>query len=355
MASSPDSIGVGLVGFGVSGRFFHAPFLEAVAGLHLAAIVQRTGDSARDVCPHVPVVRSLDELLDIEEVRIVVVATPNASHGTIATRCLRAGRDVVVDKPFAPSAAEAAQISTVAAEHGRLLTVFHNRRWDGDFLTVRRLLADGACGRPVRFESRFDRFRPQPRAGAWRERAEPGSGVLFDLGPHLVDQALVLFGMPDAITGHVEIERDGVTADDSFDVTLHYPRMRVVLGATMLAAAPGPRFVVHGTGGSFVKEGVDPQEAALRSGEVPGPAGWGEETEGRWGVLTRSSDDGLAHEAVRTLPGDYRRYYENVRDAVRGVAALAVTPEDATRVVRLLELAVQSSREGRRVAVRASG
>jgi scyllo-inositol 2-dehydrogenase (NADP+) len=355
MSSSSDSIAVGLVGFGVSGRFFHAPFIHAVPGLRLAAIVQRTGDSAHDSYPEAAIVRTVDDLLEMDQIQLVVVATPNTTHAPIAARCLEAGRHVVVDKPFAPSSAEAARVAALAAERGRVLSVFHNRRWDGDFLTLQQLLASGVLGRPVSFQSRFDRFRPLPKAGAWRERAEPGSGVLFDLGPHLVDQALALFGMPEAITGDVRVERHGVEADDAFDVTLHYPAMRAVLSATMLAAARGPRFVVHGRGGSFVKHGVDPQEAALRSGAVPGTAGWGEEPERGWGVLTRPSDGGVRHEPVKTLPGDYRRVYENVRDAIRGTAALAVTAEHATRVVRLLELAVQSSRERRTVAVSGVG
>jgi predicted dehydrogenase len=350
MPSSPDSIGVGLVGFGVAGRYFHAPFIQTVPGLRLAAVVQRTGDSAREACPGATVLRSVEDLLAMKDVGLVVVATPNTSHAELAIRCLRAGRHVVVDKPFAPSSAEAEEVTAVAEATGLVLSVFHNRRWDGDFLTVQRLLADGECGRPVSFQSRFDRYRPQPKPGSWRERPGRGTGVLFDLGPHLIDQALLLFGVPHAITADVRIERDHVEADDAFEVRLDYPRLSVLLGATMLAAEPGPRFFVHGTAGSFVKAGVDPQEAALRAGTLPGP-GWGEEGEGAWGVLTRATEAGLVRKAVPTLAGDYRRYYENVRDAIRGDAALAVTARHATTVVRLLEVAVQSSRERRTVEV----
>jgi scyllo-inositol 2-dehydrogenase (NADP+) len=351
MPPSTGTIGVGLVGFGTAGRFFHAPVIQAVPGLRLAAIVQRTGDSARRACPGAAILRSVDDLLALDEISLVVIATPNTSHGAIAIQCLEAGRHVVVDKPLAPSSAEAAAVVATAARAGLVLSVFHNRRWDGDFLTVRRLLDGRACGRPVLFESRFDRYRPQPKPGAWRERDQPGSGVLFDLGSHLVDQALELFGMPEAVTADVRTERDGVAADDAFDVTLHYPRMRARLGATMLAAAPGPRFVLRGASGSFVKHGVDPQEDALRAGDTPGCAGWGEEPENRWGILTRASAEGTAAERVRTLPGDYRVYYGNVRDAIRGTARLAVTPGQATSVIRLLELAIESSREGRTLSL----
>ena len=251
--------------------------------------------------------RTVDELLSIQEVELVVVATPNTTHAPLAVQCLEAGRHVVVDKPFAPSSAEAEAVSAAAARAGRILSVYHNRRWDGDFLTLQRLLAAGTCGHPVFFESRFDgRYRPHPKPGAWRERAAPGSGVLFDLGPHLVDQALVLFGQPGAVTADVRAERDGMTVDDAFDVTLHYSGMRVRLAATMLAADPGPRFVLRGTAGTFVKHGVDPQDA--RTGNLPGGASWGEEPEERWGELTRASASGTASERVRTLPGDYRAY-----------------------------------------------
>lgn len=351
MSSVSDPLRVGLVGFGAAARVFHAPLLQAVPGLRLAAILQRTGDTAGRAWPGVPVVRSLDDLLAIDAISLVVIATPNSSHAGIARRCLEAGRHVVIDKPFAPSSSEAREIAALAATSGRVLSVFHNRRWDGDFLTVRHLLRDGACGRVVSFESHFDRYRPSPKPNAWRERAEPGAGLLFDLGSHLVDQALLLFGLPEAVTGDVRVERDGVAADDAFDVVLHYPRLRAVLRATMLACRPGARFVVRGTEATYVKHHLDPQEGRLASGEVPGERGWGEEPRDHWGTLTRVAAEGAVDAAVGTLPGDYRRYYENVRDAVQGKASLAVTPAQAIDVVRLIELALESSRERRTLDV----
>ncbi len=338
---------VGLIGFGAAGRVFHAPVIRAVPGLRLSAIVQRSGDTASAAYPDVAVVRSVEDLLAIDGVRLVVVATPTVSHAAIARRCLEAGRDVVVDKPFAASSREAAELVDVAARAGRLLTVFHNRRWDGDFLTLRRLVDEGACGRIVLFESHFDRFRVQPKPGSWRERAQPGSGLLFDLGSHLVDQALELFGLPERVTADIRIERDGVEADDAFDVVLHYPRMRALLRATMLAAEPGPRFVLRGTAGTFVKHGLDPQEEALRRGDALADPAWGEEPRDRWGTLTRPGPaGGMIGSSIPTQAGDYRRFYENVRDAVLGQAALDVTPQQAVEVVRLLEIAVESSRQG---------
>ncbi len=351
MASTMKTISVGLVGFGTAGRVFHAPVIQTVPGLRLAAVVQRSGDTARQACPGATIVRSVAELLAIGEIELIVVATPNTAHAPIAAQCLEAGRHVVVDKPLAPSSAEAEGLCAVAERACRLLSVFHNRRWDGDFLTVQRLVAGHACGRPVFFESHFDRFRPEPRPGAWRERAEPGSGILFDLGSHLVDQALMLFGLPDSVSADVRTERDGVAADDAFEVMLHYPRMRALLRASMLAATPGPRFVLRGMAGSYTKQGLDPQEDALRRGERPGAPGWGEEPRAGWGVLARPTAAGVASEPVRTQPGDYRRYYENIRDAVRGEAALAVAPAQAIAVVRVLEAAIESSRAGRSIAM----
>jgi len=351
MTSPNATIQVGLVGFGIAGRYFHAPVIRAVPGLRLSAIVQRTGNTAAEAYPDVSVVRTVEDLLALDGIGLVVLATPNTTHAGIARRCLEAGRHVVVDKPFAPTASEAAPLIDLARQAGRLLSVYHNRRWDGDFLTVQRLLADGACGRPVMFESHFDRYRPGLRPAAWRERAEPGSGVLFDLGSHLVDQAVALFGLPEAVTADVRLEREGAAVDDAFEVTLHYPRMRALLRGTMLACQPGPRFLLHGTDGSYVKHHVDPQEERLKGGETAGADGWGEEPPERWGVLTRCAGGEVVTNPVPTAAGDYRGYYENIREAVHGRATLAVTAQQALDVVRLLELAQESSRQKRTLEV----
>jgi scyllo-inositol 2-dehydrogenase (NADP+) len=354
-------IQVGLIGFGFAGSTFHAPTIHGVEGLHLAAILQRNGDSAAQAYPQTRIVRSLSEMLALDSISLIVVATPNDSHAPIARECLLAGRDVVIDKPFALTYTEAAEVSKLADQHGRLLSVYQNRRWDGDFKALQKLIAEGDLGRVVTYESHFDRFRPELRAGAWREQAGPGTGVLFDLGPHLIDQALVLFGPPEAVSADVRLERDGALADDAFDITLHYPRLRAYLRATMLATRPGPHFVVHGTRASYVKFGLDPQEDALKRGERPKLAqDWGREPASAWGTLTLGpvgvpTGRGIPAHAVEerkipTDPGDYRGYYENVRDAILGKAPLAVTPAAALRTMRVIELAQQSSRERRVVS-----
>lgn len=337
-------IDVGLIGFGFAGLTFHAPVISAVEGLRLAAILQRKGDEAAQAYPTAHVVRSLDELLAVDSIRLIVVATPNTSHFGLAKACIVAGRDVVIDKPFAPTYAEAAELVEVARRHNRLLSVYQNRRWDGDFQTIQRLLTEGKFGRVVLFESHFDRFRPQLKENVWRERAEPGSGVLFDLGPHLIDQALVLFGEPDSLAADVRIERDGAAVDDAFDVVLLYPNMRAQLRAGSLVSTPTPRFAVQGTHGGYLKHGLDPQEDALKRGEKPQGEFWGYEAPEHWGTLLTAQGDAFATAKYATLPGDYRRYYANVRDAMLGAAPLAVTPEQALRVMCALEIARESSR-----------
>jgi predicted dehydrogenase len=340
-------IDVGLVGFGFAGRTFHAPVISAVEGLRLAAIVQRKGDEAAQAYPAATIVRSLDELLAISSIRLIVIATPNTSHFSLAKQGLLAGRDVVIDKPFASTYAEADELVAISERERRLLSVYQNRRWDGDFLTLQRLHREGQFGRVVLFESHFDRFRPHLKENAWRERSEPGSGVLFDLGAHLIDQAIMLLGEPEAIAADLRIEREGATVDDAFDVVLHYSKSRALLRAGMLVSTQTPRFVVQGTQGGYLKYGLDPQEEALKRGERPGGEFWGYEAPERWGTLLKAQGDAFVTDKCPTEPGDYRKYYENVRDAVLGSAALAVTPRQGLRTMRALELATESSRTGR--------
>ena len=330
-------LNVGLVGFGFAGKVFHAPVIRAVDGLRLTTIVQRSGEPEARY-GDVDFVRGVDDLLT-RAIDLVVIATPNPSHHALAQQCLLAGRHVVIDKPFAATLSEAEDLVRLAEVKRRVLSVYQNRRYVADFVTLRQLLSDGALGRIVVYESHFDRFRPELKPGAWRERLEPGAGVWFDLGPHLLDQAFVLFGTPQAIGADIRIERDGAAVDDAFDVTLHYPRMRAVLRASMLAASPGPSVAVYGTGGCFIKYGVDPQEAALKAGRTPGEPGWDVEPPALYGNLTTPEET----RTVPTIPSNYAQYYENIRDAILGKAQLAVTPEQALNVMRGLELARASS------------
>jgi predicted dehydrogenase len=230
--------------------------------LQLAAIVQRSGNEAASLYPGARIVRSVEELLKISHIQLVVIATPNETHSRIARQCLDAGRDVVVDKPLAPTLDEALELAKFARASGRLLTVYHNRRFDGDFQALHQLVAGGRLGRIVRLESNYDRFRPHLKANAWRERTGPGTGVFMDLAPHLIDHALVLFGLPETVTADIRIEREQAIVDDSFDLTLHYAGgLRALLRATMLAPVTRPRFILHGTGGAYVKHAARTQIA----------------------------------------------------------------------------------------------
>ena len=321
----------GLIGYGKAGRVFHAPLINSVDGLHLHKIVEHRGDD------------EVSALLADPEVELVVIATPNETHFDLGRRALLANKHVVIDKPFTVTSDAARQLIDLARERKRILTVFHNRRWEGDFLTIRRLLDRNALGRVVSFEARFDRFRNEAKLGAWRESSASGSGILYDLGSHLIDQALVLFGKPESITADVRRERDFGEASDAFDIWMRYPRLRVSLTAGMLVRERTPRFTVRGTHATFVKFGLDPQEAALAAGGTPRDADWGKEPREQWGTLI--TDHG--EEIVETLPGSYQSFYENLRDVIAGRAELAVDPEQARDTIEISERAAASNRRER--------
>lgn len=344
-----NPINVGLVGFGLAGQVFHAPLIHANPNLRLSHILQRRGDEAHKRYPEAKIVRDLESLLRESSVHLIVVATPNTSHLEIAAQSLQAGKHVVVDKPFTITSADADELIKVSKKVGRVLSVFQNRRWDGDFLTVRKILDQGAIGRLAEFHSRFDRFRPGVRPEAWREQSGPGSGVLFDLGSHLIDQAVVLFGNPTGIYADVRMQRDGAVAVDNFEVQLQYPNLKVTLHAGSLVCEPSPRFLLYGTKGTYQKFGLDPQEEALKQGGIPTGSGWGEEQRDAWGTVSQCIGE-LSRATYRTLAGDYPAYYTNVYRAIAGQEELAVKPEQSRNVIRLIEIAEQSAQEGRVVS-----
>jgi scyllo-inositol 2-dehydrogenase (NADP+) len=319
------AIRTALIGRGLGGSAFHAPLIRACDGLELVRWVGAEGAAEAAVAG---------------DAELVVVSTPNAFHFPLARAALEAGKHVVVDKPFTVSLEEADGLIALAAARGRMLSVFHNRRWDGDFLTVRRLLP--RLGAVRLFEAHWDRFRPALRDG-WKEDPASGAGLLLDLGPHLIDQALCLFGAPDAVRADVLAQREASRIDDYFALTLYYGSMRALLSASMLVAEPRPRFAVHGSGGSFVKYGVDPQEAELKAGADPREPG----ADPADGVLT--SADG-ARQTVGTERGRYLTFYEQVAAAIRGEAPPPVGPADARSGLRIIEAARESAREGRTVA-----
>lgn len=341
------TIRVGVIGFGLAGKIFHTAVIAETPGLELACIVQRSGDEAAKAYPGVKICRSIEEMLGDTSIQLVVVGTPSNAHFEHAMQCLNAGRNVLVDKPFTLTSDEAEELIETARQRGVLLSAYQNRRWDGDFVTLKQVLASGALGRVVSYESHFDRFREAPRKDVWRESGGPGGGTLFDLGPHLIDQATTLFGNPVSVWADVRIDRDGGAVDDAFDILLKFDKVTALLRSTLTAAKPGPQFLVHGTKGTFIKWGLDPQEEALKAGAKFSDPGFGEDPESKWGELIIP---GKPIEKIRTAPGDYRGIYANVRDAMLGKAKLEVTPEQAWRTTRLIELARLSSAEGRRIA-----
>jgi scyllo-inositol 2-dehydrogenase (NADP+) len=340
---------VGLIGFGLAGQAFHAPMIRGVEGMELACVLERRTDNAKKRYPEVRIARSLDEMLSDKSINLCVVATPNDTHFSYTKACLEAGRDVVLDKPMTPTLKEAEELVRIAQQRGQLLTVYQDRRWDGAFLTVKKLIKEGALGEVAEYEVRFDRFRLDAKPGAWREVADfPAAGVLWDLGPHLLDGALVLFGEPESVYAAALRQRKSATVDDAFDVILQYPRLRATLRARIIAYKPGPHLLIHGSGGSFIKFGMDPQEEILRSDHYPDGLDWGKnwglEAKEHWGTLTRVGEE---PRKIETERGDYRLFYANVRDAIQKKAALDVPPEQFLRTQRALVLAHKSSREKR--------
>ncbi len=350
-------IRTGVIGFGLAGRVFHTPFVNAIPSLELTAIVQRTGEEAAIAYPGRRIFRSAEDLFR-SDVEFVVVGTPNATHFPLAKAALLAGKHVVIDKPFATGSRDALELEALSASKGLLLAPFHNRRFDGDFLTVQQLLATGETGRTVVFRSRFDRFRPEPRAGTWKETQSEENGILLDLGPHLVDQALVLFGQPGTLTASVRNDRDTTAIEDAFDITLTFEHdghiLRAELGATVLAADPQPRYLLQGTRGSYRKSGVDPQEPTIIAGaHVPAldsNTDWLTENQDAWGTLTTAADPhqpaDLHRRIIPTQRGDYRRFYAAIAGTLQHGTPPPTTPRDGVRVARLLEFARESSRTG---------
>jgi scyllo-inositol 2-dehydrogenase (NADP+) len=344
MASSAG-IGVGLVGYGLAGRLFHAPYIAAVDGLRIAAIATSDlgrGASARAEHPEAEVVATVDALLDHPDVEIVVVVTPNRSHAPIGTRALEAGRHVVVDKPIAMDVAEAAGLIEAGDRSGRILTVYQNRRWDGDFQTLRSLIDVGKLGAVDSLEARFERWSAV--GGEWRELAEEAGGPHRDLGAHLVDQSLLLFGPPRRVFAQMDPRRPDSAVDDSTFVAIdHAGGVHSRLWTSLMATRPGPRMRLRGTGGEFIKDDLDPQEVQLLAGERPGDPGFGDDPPERWGRLYTS--DGSI-ETVPTMRGDYSRFYELLREAVQGRGERPVDPLDSLRGLRVLGAAERSARSG---------
>ncbi|MCE6991528.1 Gfo/Idh/MocA family oxidoreductase [Dyadobacter sp. CY323] len=338
---SSKFLNVGLIGFGLSGRYFHSPFLSTNPGFKIKTVVERTKNEAQEFDPEIGNARSIDELLSDPEIDLVFICTPNDTHFPYAMDALENGKHVVIEKPFAATEAEARQLVELAKEKGLILTAYQNRRWDSDFLTLKKLISEGKLGDIVEYESRYDRYREVVPTESWKEKSVPVGGNLYNLGPHLIDQALVLFGEPETVTADVRSVRPHSEIDDYFDVRLGYKDKLVILKSSLMVYENQLRYVLHGTKGSFIKGGLDPQEETLRKNILPTEKPWGVEPENRWGKLSSQEFTGI----IESEAGDYAPFYQNVYDAIVDGAELAVKPEEVVRTARVIDLAFQSSKE----------
>ena len=339
-------VNVGLVGYGFAGKVFHAPLIGAVEGLRLTHVASSDAAKVLRDLPQVQVVADAHALFATSQIELVVIATPNSSHFSLAQQALLAGKHVVVDKPFVVRAREGEELARLAAARGKVLSVFHNRRWDSDFLTLREILRSDLLGAVHTYEAHFDRFRPQVREERWREQDVPGAGVLYDLGSHLIDQALCLFGRPQTVWAQTAVQRPGGQAVDCFRVVLGYRERTAVLRAASLVRHPGPRYQVHGTRGSFIKHGLDPQEDALRQGARPGNSGWGHEAPALFGELGFDSGALRVSGKVETLPGCYQAYYGALHASITDDKPPPVPAREAIDVIRVIETAMRSAAVG---------
>lgn len=346
--SSP--LNVAIVGYGLGGKVFHAPLVKSTEGMKVSGIVTRSQekkDQANTDLPSAEIFGSFEELLfKADQFDIAVITTPNTEHAPQAIAAMKAGLHVVVDKPVAINSGQCRQMIEVSKATGKLLSVFQNRRWDADFLTVKKLIERGALGKVSRFESRFERWRPQPKPNSWRESsaAEAGGGLLFDLGSHAIDQATYLFGKPTEVYAEMDIRRSGIKSDDDSFVSLSFENgIRAHIWVSLVSASAGPRFRVLGSAGSYTKAGVDPQEEALRNGKTPLDADWGMEPEALWGSLSQYKDDIHIEGKVESLRGCHQKFYELMRDAVKGLGPVPVKAEEALQTMEIIELARNSA------------
>jgi scyllo-inositol 2-dehydrogenase (NADP+) len=346
-----SQINTALVGFGDSARYLHAPFLIGQGGFALTDVFERSKDRAAALYPGIRTHRTLETLLAAPDLELVVISTPNDTHVPYVRQALEAGKHVVVEKPFTPTAAEAEALIALARSKNRVLTVYQNRRWDSDFQTVRRVLDAGELGELRHYEAHFDRYKPILNPKRWKETPAPGSGILYDLGAHLLDQALVLFGTPQTVYAEISTQRDDSSIDDCFHLRLGYPRLTAVLRASLLVREPGPRYVLHGARGTFRKPGIDIQEDQLKAGMAPTQPGFGREPDALRGELVTEIGGQPLRGLVESVPGNWLPFYEHVYDAIRHGGPVPVDPAEVLTQLRIIELVFESARQGRKLAV----
>jgi predicted dehydrogenase len=335
----------GLASYGMSGSLFHAPFITIHPGFDLKYIVERTKQNSKERYPDVRILRSFDELINEPDIELVIVNTPDVTHYEYTKKALLAGKHVVVEKPFVFTVDEGRELIRLAADRSLMLCVFQNRRWDGDFLTVRKVIQSGVLGRVVEFHSAYQRYRNFINMDNWKERADNRVGLVYNLGAHMVDQALTLFGKPEAVFAVIDKIRDNTEVDDYYHIQLLYPRLEVSCRASFLVREETPRYYVHGTTGSFVKSGIDPQEEMLKAGCSPSLAGWGQEDESQWGVLHTTVNNLHFRGKVETERGNYGGFYEEIYQALRSGKSPSTAASEVIQTIQVLEAAFESARE----------
>jgi predicted dehydrogenase len=340
-------INAALLSYGMSGEIFHAPLLTAHPGFNLKVVYQRT--PSRKPEHSFPVVHNLDLVLGDPSIELVIINTPNHTHFQFAAEALKAGKHVIVEKPFTVTVSEADKLIALAQKHEKVLTVFQNRRWDGDFLTVQKIIQDKMLGRIVEFEAHYDRYRNYIEQNTWKEEQAPGTGILYNLGSHMLDQVLVLFGMPTYVDARLGIQRSEGKVDDYYDIRLEYSGMIAIVKSSYLVRELGPRYTIHGTKGSFIKYGLDRQEQDLKEKKMPGGEGWGKDEKQWWGKINTDFNDIRIEGLFETVPGNYMAFYDNVYDAITAKKVTHVKPEQARDVIALIECCVESSKSRRAI------
>ena len=341
-----------LSSFGMSGTLFHAPFLDVHPGFDLYAVWERTKNLAAEKYPAIKTYRSFEEMIADPQVELVIINTPNQTHYELSKQALMAGKHIVVEKPFTVNSKEAEELIDIGKKQKKLISVYHNRRFDSDFQTVKKIIDEGWLGKIVEAEIHFDRYKEELSYKQHKETPIPGTGMVFDLGSHLIDQALVLFGKPDAVFADIAIMRPVSKVDDYFELLLYYPGHRVRLRASYQVREPVPGFIIHGSKGSFLKSRADVQETDLLAGKKPGSKNWGIEPDTEKGLLHTEKDGKQIREHIPTIAGNYGLYYDGVFNAIRNDKPLPVTAEDGLNVIKVIESAFASNRERKVIDLR---
>jgi len=334
-------IKVGLVGFGLSGKVFHAPFIDAYPRFELRKVVERNHNNSQKIYPNINVVRDISDLFIDKEIDLIVITTPNIFHFEMVKNSLLAGKHVVIEKPFTPTSQEAKKLIDLANEKKLKLFVYQNRRWDGDFLTIKNLLKNNVLGELYEYEAHFDRYSPEQKNNEWRDENIPGSGILFDLGSHLIDQTVVLFGLPNNIEADIQTQRRESKVDDYFRLIFRYKKLKVILTAGMLVKKIGPKYILKGSKGEFIKYGIDPQEEALKKGNIPKGKDWGKESPQYFGSLKTKISGDISERKIETLEGRYQDFYNNVFEVLEKGYEMEVKPEEAVSTIEIIEKAFE--------------